>query len=95
MVEDDLGEIKDFNVGHQSLEEIDPDLSLSAMLLWKDDFESRISDVTLFLILRNLDQKCGESVCLALRNILFLFLMYRLIVVVIHGGSEGLIVTTH
>ena len=33
MVEDDLGEIKDFNVGHQSLEEIDPDLSLSAMLL--------------------------------------------------------------
>ena len=54
MVEDDLGEIKDFNVGHQSLEEIDPDLSLSAMLLWKDAFESRISDVTLFLILRNL-----------------------------------------
>ena len=53
MVEDDLGEIMDFNVGHQSLEEIDPDLSLSAMLLWKDDFESRISDVTLFLILRN------------------------------------------
>ena len=33
MVEDDLGEIKDFNVGHQSLEEIDPDLSLSAMFL--------------------------------------------------------------
>ena len=56
MVEDDLGEIKDFYVGHQSLEEIDPDLSLSAMLLWKDDFESRISDVTLFLILRNLDK---------------------------------------
>ena len=50
--------------------------------------------MTLFLILRNLDQKCGESVCLAFRNILLLFLMYRLIVVVIHGGSEGLIVTT-
>ena len=33
MVEDDLGEINDLNVGHQSLEEIDPDLSLSAMLL--------------------------------------------------------------
>ena len=33
MVKDDLGEIKDFNVGYQSLEEIDPDLSLSAMLL--------------------------------------------------------------
>ena len=45
--------------------------------------------MTLFLILRNLDQKCGESICLALQNILFLFLMYRLIVVVIHGGSEG------
>ena len=62
MVEDDLGKIKDFNVGHQSLEEIDPGLSLSTMLLLKDDFESRISDVTLFLILRNLGQKCGESV---------------------------------
>ena len=35
MVEDDLGEIKDFNVGHQSLEEIDSDLSLSAMLFMK------------------------------------------------------------
>ena len=44
--------------------------------------------MTLFLILRNLDQKCGESDCLALRNILFLFLMYRLIVEVIHGGTE-------
>ena len=33
IVEDDLGEIKDFNVGHQYLEEIDPDLNLSAMLL--------------------------------------------------------------
>ena len=33
MVKDVLGEIKDFNVGHQSIEEIDPDLSLSAMLL--------------------------------------------------------------
>ena len=33
MVDDDLGEIKYFNVGHQSLEEIDPDVSLSAMLL--------------------------------------------------------------
>ena len=33
MVEDDLGEINYLNVGHQSLEEIDPDLSLSAMLL--------------------------------------------------------------
>ena len=32
MVEDELGEIKDFNVDHQSLEEIDPDFSLSAML---------------------------------------------------------------
>ena len=69
MVEDDLGEIKDFNVGHQSLEEIDPDLNLSAKFLLKDDFESRISDVTLFLILGNLDRKCGESVCFALRII--------------------------
>ena len=33
MVEDDLGEIKYFNIGHQPLEEIDADLSLSAMLL--------------------------------------------------------------
>ena len=33
MVDDDLGDINDFNVGHQSLEEIDPDLSLYAMLL--------------------------------------------------------------
>ena len=54
------------------------------MLLRKDDFESRISDVTLFLFLRNLDQSWGEYVCLALRNILFLFLMYHFIVVVIH-----------
>ena len=50
--------------------------------------------MTLLLILRNLGQKCGESVCLALRNILFLFQMYRLIVVGIHGGSKGLIVTS-
>ena len=77
MVEDDLGEINYLNVGHQSLEEIDPDLSLSAMLLWKDHFEYRISDVTLFLILPNLDPKWDEF-----------------IVVVIYGGSEGLIVTT-
>ena len=33
MVEDDLGEIIDFNVVHQSLEDVEPDLSLSAMLL--------------------------------------------------------------
>ena len=55
---------------------------------------SLISEATLFLILRNLDQKWGESVCLPLRNVLFLFLMYFLMVVVIHGGSEGLILTT-
>ena len=29
----DLEEINDFKVGHRSLEEIDPDLSLSAKLL--------------------------------------------------------------
>ena len=33
MVEEDSGEINDLNVGHQFLEEIDPDLSLYAMLL--------------------------------------------------------------
>ena len=50
--------------------------------------------MTLFLILRNLAQKWRKSVCLALRNILFLFLMYHFIVVVVYEGSEGLIVTT-
>ena len=33
MVEGDLGDINDFNVGRQSMVEIDPDLSFSAMLL--------------------------------------------------------------
>ena len=70
MVEDDLGEIYNFNVDHQSLEEIDPGLSLSAMLLRKEDFESRISDVTLFLNLRSFGQKWDESVCLLLTSTL-------------------------
>ena len=52
MVEYDLGVTNIFSVGHQSLGEIDPDLSLSAMLLLKVDIETRISDVTLFLNLR-------------------------------------------
>ena len=33
MVDYDLGDINDSNVGHQSMVEIDPDLSLSEMLL--------------------------------------------------------------
>ena len=44
--EDDFGEIKDVNVGHQPLDESDSDLSLSSILLWKEDFDSRINCVT-------------------------------------------------
>ena len=33
MAEEDSGEINDLNVGHQFLEDIDPDLSLYTMLL--------------------------------------------------------------
>ena len=53
MVDDDLGVTNVFSAGHQSLGEIDPDLSVSAMLLLKVDIESRISDVTLFLNFSN------------------------------------------
>ena len=66
-----MGEIKDFRVGNQSLYDSDPDFTLSAMLLWKDDFDSRINCVTL----RNLDQRRGEFVCFALRRVLILFLI--------------------
>ena len=60
--EDDLVEINDFSVGHLSLEIKDPDLSLSAIFLWKDDFDSHIISVTLFLSLRHLVQNRGEFV---------------------------------
>ena len=47
--EDDLGEIKDFNVSHQSLDDNDPYLSLPAMLLRKNEFDSHVNSVTSFL----------------------------------------------
>ena len=43
---DGLGEIKDFHVGHQYLDDNYPDLSLSAILLCEDDFDCRIISVT-------------------------------------------------
>ena len=67
--EDDFGEIKDFNVGHQSLDERDPDISLSSMLLWKDDFGSIINRVTVPKFV----QRRGEFVGFALRKIIFSF----------------------
>ena len=64
---DGLGEIKDFHVGHQYLDDNYPDLSLSAILLCEDDFDCRIISMTYFLSLRNLAQKRGGFVCLGLR----------------------------
>ena len=49
--EDDFGEIKYLREGHKSLDDSEPDFSLSAMLLQKEDFDSRINCVTLFLSL--------------------------------------------
>ena len=43
---DGLGEIKDFHVGHQYLDDNYPDLCLSAILLCNDDFDCRIISVT-------------------------------------------------
>ena len=72
--EDDLGEIKDFNVSHQSLDNNVPYSSLPAMLSRKNDFDSHVNSVTLFLGLQNLVKRRGEFACFALRKVL-LFLM--------------------
>ena len=61
--EDDLGDIQGFSVGHQSLDDNDPDLSLSKISFWKDDICSHINSVTLFLSWWNLVQRRGEFVC--------------------------------
>ena len=80
--EDDLGEIKDFSIGHQSLDDKDPDLSLSAILLWKDDFDSRIISVPKFA---EVSPKKMWG-CLFGFAVSSFFLIYHLIV---KGGSEG------
>ena len=88
----DCGEMNFFKVDHQSFEESDSDLILSASLSRKAFLHLRIVLTTLFRTFLNFCQSISKPVDLAFRYALLRLRIFRFISVVIHGGSEGRIV---
>ena len=85
--------MKVLRVDHQSLEDKGFDLSLFDRWSRYCCFDRRIDSITLFLRFLKVFQSLGVSICLALWYALLRFLISLRMAVVIHGGSEGLILT--
>ena len=89
----EFGAMKDFKIVHHCLEDKESDLSLLDSDTKYAFLDSLIIETTLLRRRLNLSQWFCKLVCFALRYALLRFRICLFIAVVIHGGSDGRIIT--